>query len=73
MILTAAKNPAAMEPGISIATVSLLYGLLLSELLFQRLRNRIALKAATINNTAEQAAAKLRPQPAGGTHRVGIS
>ena len=36
MILTSGTSPAAMEPGISIACVSLLYGLLLSELVFRR-------------------------------------
>jgi flagellar motor component MotA len=40
MILTADKTPAAMEPGITLATISLFYGFGLSELVFQQLRKR---------------------------------
>lgn len=44
MILTSDTSPAAMEPGISLAAVSLIYGLLLSELVFRPLRNHAARK-----------------------------
>ncbi len=74
MILRAAKNPAALEPGITIATVSLLYGFGLSELVFQRLRKRTAADAATAATAAaEQAAAKLRPQQIGSTRQTASS
>lgn len=71
MILTAVKNPAALEPGISIATVSLLYGFMLSELVFQRLRKRIVIDLATA--TAEQAIAKPYPQHIGSTQQAASS
>ncbi len=70
MILTAAKNPAAMAPGITIATVSLLYGFGLSELVFQQLRKRATPDAATVATTTEQAAGSARPQHVGSTHHA---
>ncbi len=70
MILSAAKNPAAIEPGITIATVSLLYGFGLSELVFQQLRKRAAPDAATAATTTEQAVGRVRPQHVGSTHHA---
>ena len=73
MILTAARNPAAMEPGISIATVSLLYGLLLSELVFHRMRKRIAVDVPIASPAAELAAPRRRLRKVGGTRHAASS
>jgi len=64
IILTAAKNPAAMEPGITIATVSLLYGFGLSELVFQRLRKHATADTLTVATPTEHVATA-RPQHVG--------
>ena len=71
MILTAARNPAAIEPGITLAAVSLIYGFGLSEFVFHRLRKLTTVAdALTDIATAEQAAGQKRPQPVGGAHRA---
>ena len=73
MILTAARNPAAIEPGITLAAISLLYGFGLSELVFQRLRKRTAADTVDVLTdiaTSEQAAGQKRPQSVVGAHHA---
>ena len=53
MILTSGAGVAAIEPGISLATVSLLYGLLLSELVFRPLRKSVTSVAADYSPDVE--------------------
>ena len=62
MILTSDTSPAAMEPGISVATVSLIYGLLLSELVFRPLR-KMAVPDMAIGGLGSEAASGLERVP----------
>ena len=62
MILTSGTSPTAMEPGISVATVSLLYGLLLSELVFRPLR-KMAVPDMVIGGLGGESASGLEKVP----------
>ena len=62
MILTSDTSPTAMEPGISVATVSLIYGLLLSELVFRPLR-KMAVPDMAIGGLGSEAASGLEKTP----------
>ena len=64
------RSAAATVLRISIATVSLLYGFMLSELVFQQLRKRVAPDMPTATAATAARAAKLRPQRAGNTRHV---